>query len=169
MKYFTKEWHLGEYSVVKTQRIEEKYNKYFDENLGKFPIQFVDFLNDTTLHDALIECCVIDHAKCELSLRLICGENKIGYSLFEIVYLNVQVNELDIKTLKNNVSSDRTELLFDEIDNSRYRFIHRLLFWPSYDDVEISFNDFKFYKQKIRSRKRSAIKQRFIEIPKTKE
>jgi len=164
MKYLTKEWHLGKISDRECQKREKENQRYFRENIKKFPVDFILFAEKESLHDALFEKCEIDRIKNSLSLDLICGENTKGYHRLTLVYLNVNLKKLAIDILNKLVNSKDAELLYDEIDMNGEFFVHRMLFWPTYTEIAIFFRDFKFNKINVTSRKRALIRRRFKEI-----
>lgn len=164
MEFFTKKWRLGGFSERKSKEIEKMYDTHVKKVLAKFPVHIRKIFEELYLHDGLIDKCTVYKNKKIIKLCLICGDLQKGYSRVVISYLNVLMNSALTSKLKKISQNVKSEVLDNEIDmDLEGRFVHRILFWPKFSEVEILFNDLKVKKIKKKNRDRSNLSARFFE------
>jgi len=136
MKWFTREWQLGELSERETREAIADYMHHVSRIRGAIEGR-ADGLTELGLHDAII----MNHSLepglfvCEL-LMLAPGS---GYGVTRLSYadaeLNVSPDDVDGLCLTN----DDVEVLYDEVDLQGGQCVHRLLLGPS-GELHITFS-----------------------------
>ena len=166
MKYFTKEWHQGKLRDSQFNQMLNNYKKFAKENIQKFPANFVFLFQNESLHDGLIIQCIADFKTSTLSLDLVCGDKQKGYCQIKLKYFGVDLKKIDLKKIDDLVNSEDAELLNDEIDLDNKFFVHRMIFWPDYFELELFFEDFTFHRTEAKSRSIPKVKEKLLVIQK---
>ena len=131
MKYFTREWAVGELSEVESNEVIAAYERHLDRVLGQLPATVRCVARELTLHDGLIRRVIYDRTGRELRLELRCGDNQLGYFDLDLTYMGAILDQADLVVLRDAALDTETEMWFDEIDLAGDgAFIHRVLFYP---------------------------------------
>jgi hypothetical protein len=165
MKYFTENWHKGEFSELKTETIRQAYWQHLQTLQSRFSEQVFELANKINLHDSLIRKVISNTKDHTLLLELMCGDLSTGYFELELKYKGVDLMTSDLNILRTVTLEKKNEILYDEVDVSQEGYIHRLLFWP-YREIDINFTELSLRKRPSLNRNTPTpvTSDRFIEI-----
>jgi hypothetical protein len=139
MKFFTKEWHSGELPDDEPDHRCEAYTAHLQSIESRLPPDLHYLTKAIYLHDGII----ISAAAAENVLEIIIqGEHpNSGEFTAQLRYEKAVLSEEDSCFLGRAAGNTAIEILYDEVDESVGRWIHRMLFWP-YHEISIEFAGF---------------------------
>ena len=153
MEFFTKKWFLGKLPENESKRRLQEYKNYLKKIFPKLPITLRSFALKFELHDGLLEKCTINQFEKTLQFDLICGDLQKGYFRLKMVYLDVDLNKKLIIKLKALIKNTSSEILYDEIGLVLdKKFVHRILFWPDFIELDMNFSNLKVEANKLNKR-----------------
>jgi hypothetical protein len=138
MKFLTRDWVNGELSDAEAESLPGRYQQYLAGLLPGLPGSVRQLATELNLHDGLIRSVRLNRISSGVLLALTCGDAQTGYFDLEIHYSSAELAPPDVATLRTVTENADTEILYDEIDVSDGRYIHRLLFSPE-GEIEIRF------------------------------
>lgn len=140
MNYFSRDWVIGDVTEEDSEAVIAAYECHVASLLSHLPLPIRELAESINLHDSLFRKVVLDHRTATLRLELRCGDNQIGYSDVNLVYYGVHLSPEENVLLANLARNPETEVLYDEVDLGKPGwYLHRILFWPSYDELAFSF------------------------------
>jgi len=140
MKYFTRDWALGEMSERDSAVRRDAYWRHIDSLVAQLPATVRRLAKHVNLHDGLVRRALVDRRAGSLALELRCGDLQVGYSDTDLVYSGVDFSSVDLALLEKRAGDPETELLYDEVDlDDAGRFVHRISFEP-HGEVDIRFS-----------------------------
>lgn len=136
MKYFSRKWAL-EMEDDEQKDIRDDYWQHIASLTPSLPLA-IKKLSRLRLHDGLIRWVIFMKGKKQLQISLLCGDVQNGYFDLDLIYSGIQIKYFNINEFAKLSRDRRTQLLYDEIDIYRKRYIHRILFYPD-GEIEIRF------------------------------
>jgi hypothetical protein len=141
MRFFTPEWFSGDMTDAEYERIIQKYAEHFACVRNDLPSRLIEFVDNVSLHDALVRRATLRDEAFQLELRA--GDLQKGYSDLTLLYGDV-VAVLGHPSVKDIINNELPEIVEDEIDVGDLGvFEHRLLF-ASDGELVIQFRSFAF-------------------------
>jgi hypothetical protein len=163
VRFFTPQWHSGDLPDDEAEAVPTRYAKHIAAIEPRLPATLRELAIGPSLHDAKFGECRLDHRRRRVSLMLRCGDQQDGYSDRQFIYDGVDLARVDRAALASAVEDPETEILYDEVDVTDSRFIHRILFWP-YREVQFTFENLQLNSQPRPNRTAELDEARYIEM-----
>jgi hypothetical protein len=121
---------------AEVEQVREEYQAHLARFVPTLPDDLQRLARDVNLHDGRIRRVASTSGTLEVLVRA--GDLQTGYLDVLLLYGSAEVLEADQHFLENAAGRRDVELLYDELDSSDGRWVHRMLFWP-YHEVSVRF------------------------------
>jgi hypothetical protein len=141
MRFFTPEWFSGDMTDTEYELTIQKYVDHLALVRKELPSRLIEFVDNTSLHDALVRRAILRDTTFQIELRA--GDLQRGYSDLTLFYGGV-VAVVGRPSVMDIIDDELPEIIEDEIDIVDLGvFEHRLLF-ASNGEIMIQFRNFDF-------------------------
>lgn len=125
VKWFTKDWYAGDLSEAQVAFARDDYAEHVAALVARRPD--LASLRDLNLHDGQTQCW--SGTAGVHTWRLVVGDLQVGYEVATIQYNNAEIigGDFELGALLEDFD---TEVLYDELDETSGRAVHRVRLWP---------------------------------------
>lgn len=163
MRYFTKQFALGELGLKEEERIVAGYQEYLNALSKNGDVWRL--VSTISLHDAYLDRVVVDRSTNKICLSLITGNRQAGYWLTELHYSSARITS-GLEVLRQALANRPSEILYDEFSGAPEPVSHTFLFAPKSKRIEhfgefnIAFSQLSFSQMRLNSRQLSSDEDR---------
>lgn len=161
MKYFTREWCLGEYDDATADSVCMLYEAHLAKIWDVLPDSLKHISKNISIHDGLFSIVLYNRSKRILIIHITCGDLQVGYYDLKLVYNNTYIEDAELCAWQGWIMNDDTEIIYDEIDVTHdIRYEHRILLEPE-GEMRIVFQELQYSIHSIKGRDRTMNVPRF--------